>query len=87
MIFSPLPRALQGIYICWVDRFVSLDDEVLCRPPQDWIDVEGVIIRQGNRLHNELILEELTPLVELKEEPEILERLRFLFSAHEPDRQ
>jgi hypothetical protein len=53
--------------------------------PQDWIDVEGVIIRQGNLLHHELILAELTPLVELKEEPEILERLGLLFSAHEPD--
>ena len=55
--------------------------------PQDWIDVEGIIIRQGNRLNRELILEELTPLVELKEEPEILERLETLFSAHSPDRE
>jgi len=53
--------------------------------PQDWIDVEGVIIRQGNRLNRELVLEELRPLVELKQEPDILERLESLFSTHEPD--
>jgi hypothetical protein len=50
--------------------------------PQDWIDVKGVIIRQGNLLDRTLILEELAPLVELKEEPEILERLGILFSEH-----
>ncbi len=46
---------------------------------QDWIDVENVIIRQGTKLDRDLIRNELRPLVELKEEPEILERLEDLF--------
>jgi len=50
--------------------------------PQDWIDVEGVIIRQGNKLDRKLIIEELTPLTELKEEPEILDQLQLLFDKH-----
>lgn len=46
---------------------------------QDWIDIRGVLIRQGKRIDREVIFEELTPLVELKEEPEILDRLTQLF--------
>jgi hypothetical protein len=43
--------------------------------PQDWIDVEGIIIRQGNNLNWQQILDELTPLCELKESPESMDRL------------
>jgi hypothetical protein len=50
--------------------------------PQDWIDVEKVIIRQGAKLDRDLILEELTPLVQLKEEPEILTQLNSIFEKH-----
>ena len=51
--------------------------------PQDWIDVEKVIIRQGIRLNRPLIPEELQPLAELKEEPEILENVKRLFGSNE----
>ena len=37
--------------------------------PQDWIDVEKVIIRQDAKLERELIKTELQPLLDLKEEP------------------
>lgn len=50
--------------------------------PQDWIDIEGVIIRQGSVLNQKLIMTELTPLTELKEEPEILVELQQLFRTH-----
>lgn len=43
---------------------------------RDWADVDGILMRQGTRLNVELVFEELTPLVALKEEPEILSRLR-----------
>jgi len=43
---------------------------------KDWLDVEGVILRQSGRLDIPLIWRELDPLVELKEEPEIAHRLR-----------
>lgn len=64
-------------------RTCSAEDLVVLKAfaarPQDWIDVEKVIIRQGEKLDHQLILEELTPLVELKEEPEILTHLNELF--------
>lgn len=43
--------------------------------PKDWVDVEGVLIRQAGRLDWAYIDSQLRPLVALKEEPEILERL------------
>jgi hypothetical protein len=49
--------------------------------PQDWIDIERVIIRQGARLDRRLILTELTPLAELKEDPGILQVLQGIFDS------
>jgi hypothetical protein len=43
--------------------------------PQDWIDVEGIIIRQGDRLEWDQIINELAPLCELKESSETVGRL------------
>ncbi len=58
---------------------VSAEDLVVLKAfagrPQDWIDVEGIIVRQGSNLHWEQILYELTPLCELKESPETVDRL------------
>jgi hypothetical protein len=51
--------------------------------PKDWLDVEGVVIRQGTRLDWPYILTELGPLAELNDAPDIvprLERLRARFS-------
>ena len=42
----------------------------------DWLDLKGILQRQGMRLNVDLIFEELRPLLQLKEEPEIEERLR-----------
>lgn len=44
--------------------------------PQDWLDIQGVVGRFGSQLLWAQIWDELEPLVELKEEPEILDRLR-----------
>jgi len=67
-------------------RTCSAEDLVILKSfasrPQDWIDVEKVIIRQGPRLDRALIIEELKPLAELKEEHEILSRLDQLFRKH-----
>jgi hypothetical protein len=43
--------------------------------PKDWIDVEGILVRQGSSLDWPYVTEQLAPLVELKGEPEILARL------------
>jgi hypothetical protein len=49
---------------------------------QDWIDLEGAVMRQGPRLDVEQIWKELRPLAELKEEPEILTKLQKVFDQH-----
>jgi hypothetical protein len=45
---------------------------------KDWVDIEGVILRQGSRLDGALVLQELQPLLELKGAPEAADRLRSL---------
>jgi hypothetical protein len=42
---------------------------------KDWVDVEGVIVRQARGLDWPYVRSQLAPLVELKEEPEILDEL------------
>jgi hypothetical protein len=43
--------------------------------PKDWLDVEGIIIRQTGRLDWTYIRRQLQPLAELKESPEIMQEL------------
>jgi hypothetical protein len=43
--------------------------------PRDWLDVEGIIIKQTGKLDWAYILSQLTPLATLKEEPEIVDQL------------
>jgi hypothetical protein len=43
--------------------------------PKDWLDVEGVIIRQTGKLDWSYIRRQLAPLTELKDAPEILDEL------------
>lgn len=42
---------------------------------RDWVDIDGVLLRQGTGLDVALVRQELAPLVALKEEPAILARL------------
>ncbi len=46
--------------------------------PLDWIDIEGIIARQGAKLKAPQIIGELKPLAELKEQPELVDRLEEL---------
>lgn len=48
----------------------------------DWGDVERIVMRQGSKLNVDQIWGELDPLVALKEEPEILAKLRKIFDQH-----
>ncbi len=43
---------------------------------KDWLDIEGIAVRQRGRLDERLIWAELLPLLELKEAPETADRLR-----------
>ncbi len=57
-------------------RTCSAEDLVVLKAfasrAKDWLDVEGVLIRQTGRLDWPYIRSQLAPLAELKEAPEIL---------------
>ena len=44
--------------------------------PKDWGDIEGIVMRSGKQLDTGYIIEKLTPLCELKESPEIVDKLK-----------
>lgn len=69
----------QSIRTCGAEDLVIL--KTFADRDQDWVDVKNVLIRQGSHLNRDLIREELQPLIELKEQPEILDRLESLFLA------
>jgi len=63
-------------------RTCSAEDSIVFKTfagrDKDWLDVEGIIVRQGQRLDTELIIEELGPLLDLKGTTEDLARLQRL---------
>ena len=66
-----------SLEVCQADDLVVL--KAFAGRSKDWMDIENVLVRQGDRLDWDYILKELKPLVELKEAPEVLahlERLR-----------
>jgi Nucleotidyl transferase AbiEii toxin, Type IV TA system len=60
-------------------RTCSAEDLIVMKAfasrPRDWIDVEGIIVRQSGKLDWAYIDQQLRPLAELKEAPEILSEL------------
>lgn len=48
--------------------------------PRDWSDAEGIVARQ-NGLDREYVLRQLTPLCELRETPEVVERAKRLLGV------
>ncbi len=73
-IFEFLPGA--GIRTCSAEDLIVYKG--FADRPRDWIDVEGILLRQQGRLDLELVFSELTLLSEAKESPEIVHKLRFL---------
>jgi hypothetical protein len=51
---------------------------------KDWLDVRGIVLRQGASLDQPLIWDELRPLLELKDDPRIEERLTSLLALAVP---
>lgn len=67
-------RAGHFIRICTAEDLIVF--KAFASRVQDWRDVEMTIVRQGDeKLDWPYILEQLTPLAELKEEPAIVEHL------------
>jgi hypothetical protein len=60
-------------------RTCSAEDLIVLKAfadrPKDWIDIEGVIIRQSPDLDWAYVRDQLAPLAELKDAPELLSRL------------
>ncbi len=63
-------------------RICSAEDLVVLKAfadrPRDWVDLEGVLVRQGGALDWTYIRRHLIPLTEIKETPEIVPRLKAL---------
>jgi len=62
-----------SLRICTATDLVLL--KAFASRPKDWMDIEGIITRQGTRLDRKALHENLQPLCELKGDPEILRRL------------
>lgn len=50
--------------------------------PQDWLDIQGILVRQGALLDRAQVLDELRPLLELKEDSGPEAALQRLFGRH-----
>lgn len=65
-------------------RMCSAEDLVVMKAfagrDRDWLDIRGIIARQAGRLDHALIVAELDPLLELKEDRESGRRLRALLA-------
>jgi hypothetical protein len=70
-----------AIVTCSAEDLVVL--KAFADRPRDWIDIEGVIVRRGRLLDRALVLAELLPLLELKEDDTPQHRLTRLFRTHD----
>lgn len=66
----------QQLRICSAEDLVVL--KAFAGRPVDWSDIGGVVARSGQHLDVDLVLEEASVLLEIKEAPEDLARLRAL---------
>lgn len=66
----------RSIQTCSAEDLIVL--KAFAGRDQDWLDIEGVALRQAGHLREDLIWEELEPLLQLKDSPETAARLREL---------
>ena len=71
---------LEPLRVCTASDLIVL--KAFANRPRDWEDIRGILIRSQKLISKSEILEELTPLADLKEEPEIIHRLNELFDEH-----
>jgi hypothetical protein len=64
----------EPLVTCSAEDLVVL--KVFAGRDKDWLDVDGVVVRQGDSLKRSLVLRELAPLLELKEDARSLARLQ-----------
>jgi hypothetical protein len=75
----PIPES-AGLRTCSAEDL--LVHKCFANRDHDWVDVDGILARQWNKLDLKLVRAELKPLAELKEEPEILNRLEQKVARH-----
>lgn len=56
--------------------------KVFAGRPQDWLDVEGIVVKSGSRIDWRNVRAELRTLLELKEDAESLPRLEIILTQH-----
>jgi hypothetical protein len=71
---------IAAIATCSAEDLVVL--KAFAGRPQDWLDIEGIVVRQTSRLNRALVLEELKPLLELNEDLTPESKLQDLFVKH-----
>ena len=76
--FAFAPAAV--VVTCSAEDLVVL--KAFAGRPQDWLDIEGLVVRQEATLNRALVMEELTPLLALKDDPQSEAILLRLFEKH-----
>ena len=75
-----------GLTTCSAEDLVVL--KAFAGRDRDWLDIEGIVARQGSRLDEALVWRELRPLLRLKEDVVTEGRLHRLFAdARDPARR
>lgn len=69
--FEYLPKL--SLITCTAEDLIVM--KAFAARPKDWLDVEGIIVRQEGHLDWHYVDQYLRPLVELKDAPEILKEL------------
>ncbi|MFM8477909.1 MAG: hypothetical protein ACKOEO_19165, partial [Planctomycetaceae bacterium] len=72
----------HSIRTCSAEDLIVL--KAFANRPQDWIDIAAVIDRQHSRLNRTQILTDIKPLADLKEDPEILQKITHLLASPLP---
>jgi hypothetical protein len=61
-----------ALHTCSAEDLVVL--KAFAGRDKDWLDIEGIVLRQGDRLDEALVWRELRPLLDLKQSPETATR-------------
>jgi len=70
------PRSDVALTTCSAEDLVV--HKAFADRAKDWLDIEGILIRQHDKLDLKQVLADLRPLLELKERPDIEMRLKTL---------
>lgn len=73
------PSESLALRTCGAEDLIVL--KAFAGRPQDWVDIERVAVRQAGKLDEALIFEELSPLLELKDDTGSAERLSAILAA------